>query len=161
MARKNRDRTAEREAIRAAAMHLLTGTHFRSTAGKRTGTELITECGLRRDIVCGDHKDLMDEFKAQATAQNFTPQDAQRLAEENTTMRHVLAKAKGELAVERERVRALLRATAELSLELEQTREEPASAAGDAAGRLPHVTGHDRRTVFYRGGGTASSGSRT
>src|SRR5690606_5892280 len=82
MTRRNRDRDAEREAVRAAATRLLAGAPFRSTAGKLTGTELIAECGLRRDIVYGDHKDLVDEFKARATAQNFTPQVAQRIAED-------------------------------------------------------------------------------
>ncbi|MEE1831698.1 hypothetical protein [Streptomyces sp. SP17KL33] len=127
MTRTNRDRDAEHEAIRAAATRLLAGTPFRSTAGKLTGTELITECGLRRDIVYGDHKDLVDEFKARAKAQNCTPQAAQRMAEDNTALRDALAKTKDELAAERERVCALVRATAELSLELDRAREELAA----------------------------------
>ena len=128
MTRRKRDRNAEREAIRAAATRLLAGTPFRSAAGKLTGTELIAECGLRRDIVYGDHKDLVDEFKARARAQNFTPQVAQHMAEVNAALRDALAKTKDELAAERERVRALVRATAELSLELAQEREELAAA---------------------------------
>ncbi|ALV39201.1 hypothetical protein [Streptomyces sp. CdTB01] len=139
MTRRNRDRDAEREAIRAAATRLLAGTPFRSTAGKLTGTELIAECGLRRDIVYGVHKDLVDEFKARATAQNFTPQVAQRMAEDNAALRDALAKAKAELAAERERVRALVRATAELSLELDQAREE--LAAAQQVTRLPGAWG--------------------
>lgn len=106
MTRRTRDRDAEREAIRAAATRLLAGTPFRSAAGKLTGTKLIAECGLRRDIVYGDHKDLVDEFKARAKAQNFTPQVAQRMAEDNAALRDALAKTKTELAAERERVRA-------------------------------------------------------
>ncbi|MGW7463779.1 hypothetical protein ACWGJT_03505 [Streptomyces xantholiticus] len=128
MTRRNRDRDAEREAIRAAATRLLTGTPFRSTAGKLSGTELIVECGLRRDIVYGDHKDLVDEFKARSQAQNRTPEVAQRLAEDNAALRDALAKTKEQLAAERERARALIRATAELSLELDQAREELAAA---------------------------------
>ncbi|MFI2369908.1 hypothetical protein [Streptomyces sp. NPDC018833] len=139
MTRRNRDRDAEREAIRAAATRLLAGTPFRSTAGKLTGTELITECGLRRDIVYGDHKDLVDEFKARAKAQNFTPQAAQRMADENAALRDALAKTKDELAAERERVRALVRATAELSLELDQAREE--LEATQQVTRLPGARG--------------------
>ncbi|MGW3974588.1 hypothetical protein ACWEFD_35565 [Streptomyces ardesiacus] len=139
MTRRNRDRDAEREAIRAAAARLLAGTPFRSTAGKLTGTELITECGLRRDIVYGDHKDLVDEFKARARAQNFTPQVAQHMAEVNAALKDALAKAKDELATERERVRALVRATAELSLELDQAREE--LAAAQQVTRLPGAQG--------------------
>ncbi|MFJ4689523.1 hypothetical protein [Streptomyces sp. NPDC088789] len=128
MTRRKRDRDAEREAIRAAASRLLDGIPFRSTAGKLTGTDLIAECGLRRDIVYGDHKDLVDEFKARAKTQNFTPQVAQHMADENAALREALAKTKDELAAERERVRALVRATAELSLELDQAREELAAA---------------------------------
>lgn len=128
MTRRNRDREAEREAIRAATTRLLTGTPFRSTAGKLTATELIVECGLRRDIVYGDHKELVDEFKARSKAQNGTPEVVQRMGEENAALRDALAKAKEQLAVERERVRALMRATAELSLELDQAREELAAA---------------------------------
>lgn len=139
MTRRNRDRDAEREAIQAAATRLLAGTPLRSTAGKLTGTELITECALRRDIVYGDHKNLVDEFKARAKAQNFTRQVAQHMAEDNATLREALAKTKDELAAERERVRALVRATAELSLELDQAREE--LAAVQQVARLPLVRG--------------------
>ncbi|MFD5586627.1 MULTISPECIES: hypothetical protein [Streptomyces] len=139
MTRRNRDRDAEREAIRAAATRLLAGTPFRSTAGKLTGTELIAECGLRRDIVYADHKDLVDEFKARAKAQNFTPQVAQRMADDNAALRVALAKAKDELAAERDRVRALVCATAELSLELDQAREE--LAAAQQVTRLPGARG--------------------
>ncbi|MFJ1596135.1 hypothetical protein [Streptomyces sp. NPDC088261] len=128
MTRWSRSRNAEREAIRAAAERLLAGTPFRSTTGSLTGTELIAECGPRRDVVHGDHKDLMEEFKAQAKAQNFNPQVTQRMAEGNAALRDTLEKAKDELAAERERVRALVRATAELSLELDQAREELAAA---------------------------------
>ncbi|MFE1293943.1 hypothetical protein [Streptomyces sp. NPDC058731] len=135
MTRRNRDRNAERETIRAAATRLLAGTPIRSTAGKLTGTELIAECGLRRDIVYGDHKDVVDEFKARARAQNFTPQVAQHMAEANAALRDALAKTKDELAAERERVRALVRAAAELSLELAQAREE--LAAAQQVTRLP------------------------
>ncbi|MEU2900515.1 hypothetical protein ACWC4E_23135 [Streptomyces sp. NPDC001273] len=135
MTRKNRDREAERQEIRAAAERLLAGTLLRSPVGKLTGTELIAECGLRRDVVYGDHKELVDEFRARAKAQNFTPQVVQNMAEDNAGLREALAKTKTDLATERERVRALIRAAAELSLELEQAREE--LAAAQQVTRLP------------------------
>ncbi|MFI1034457.1 hypothetical protein [Streptomyces sp. NPDC020951] len=81
----------------------------------------------------------MDEFKARATAQNFTPQAAQRRAETNAALRDALARTKDELAAERERVRALVRATAELSLELGHAREE--LAAAQQVTRLPDARG--------------------
>jgi hypothetical protein len=59
----SRDRDAERSAVRAAD-RLLVGTPLRSATGKLTGTELTVESGLRRDVVYGDHKDLVEEFQA-------------------------------------------------------------------------------------------------
>ncbi|MFD7498155.1 hypothetical protein ACFV8T_38535 [Streptomyces sp. NPDC059832] len=135
MTRRNRDRDTEREEIRAAAERLLAGTPLRSRVGTLTGTELIAECGLRRDVVYGDHKDLVDDFRARARARNFTPQVVQNMAEDNAGLREALAKTKTDLATERERVRALIRAAAELSLELEQAREE--LAAAQQVTRLP------------------------
>lgn len=81
----------------------------------------------------------MDEFQARAKAQNFTPQAARHTADENAALKDALAKAKDELAAERERVRALVRATAELSLELDQVREE--LAAAQQVTRLPRARG--------------------
>ncbi|WP_329303931.1 hypothetical protein OG410_41655 [Streptomyces sp. NBC_00659] len=57
------------------------------------------------------------------------------MAEDNAGLREALAKTKTDLATERERVRALVRAAAELSLELEQAREE--LAAAQQVTRLP------------------------
>ncbi|MEV0123329.1 hypothetical protein AB0I16_17675 [Streptomyces sp. NPDC050703] len=135
MTRKNRDREVERQHIRAATERLLAGTPLRSPVGKLTGTELIAECGLRRDVVYGDHKELVDEFRARAKAQYFTPQVVQDMADENIALREALGKVKTDLAAERERVRALVRAATELSLELEQAREE--LAAAQQVTRLP------------------------
>ncbi|UFQ99738.1 hypothetical protein KBP30_41500 [Streptomyces sp. Go40/10] len=81
----------------------------------------------------------MDEFRARAKAQNFTSQVAQHMAEVNPALRDALAKTKDELAAGREQVRALVRATAELSLELAQAREE--LAAAQQVTRLPGVRG--------------------
>ncbi|MFF2328790.1 MULTISPECIES: hypothetical protein [unclassified Streptomyces] len=142
MTRKNRDREAERQEIRAAAERLLAGTPLRSPVGKLTGTELIAECGLRRDVVYGDHKELVDEFRARAKAQNFTPQVVQNMADENIVLREALTKTKADLAAERDRVHALVRAATELSLELEQSREEPAAA--QQVTRLPGPRGTGR-----------------
>lgn len=128
MTRRIRDRDAERDAIRAASARLLTGTPRRSTTGKLTGTELITESGLRRDVVYGDHKDLVQDFQARVKAQDATPEIMQKMAADNAELKDGLTKAKQALAAERERNKALTRAATELSLELEQAREELASA---------------------------------
>ncbi|MFE2585451.1 hypothetical protein [Streptomyces sp. NPDC059378] len=128
-------RQAEGRAIRAAAARLLAGTPLRSTTGKLTGTELIIESGLRRDIVYGDHKHLVEEFRAQVKAQSSTPEAMQQIAAQNAALKEELAVTKEVLAAERERNAAVVRIATELSLELEQARAELASSQQVA--RLP------------------------
>ncbi|MFD7168445.1 hypothetical protein [Streptomyces violascens] len=62
-----RDREAERSAIQAAADRLLAGAPLHSVPGKLNMTALITECGLRRDVVY-QHRGLVEDFKARAMA---------------------------------------------------------------------------------------------
>jgi len=125
MTRRSRDKDAERTAIRAAAARLL------------------AESGLRRDAVYGDHKDLVEEFQAQAKARSYTPDAVQKVAAENVVLKQKLKDAKAALAVEQERTSALVRVAAELSVELEQTRAELESAQhvprlpGTSSPRLP------------------------
>lgn len=128
MTRRIRNRDAEREAIRAASARLITGTPLRSTTGKLTGTELIAESGLRRDVVYGDHKDLVQDFQARVKAQGAIPASVQKMAADNAALKDALATVKRALAAERERNKALTRAATELSLELEHAREELVSA---------------------------------
>lgn len=134
MSRKPRDRDAEHAAILAAIDRLLAGTPLHSPSGKLTATELITESGLRRDVVY-EHADLIDWFKAQVKARHSTPTTMRELAEKHAAVESELARVKRELAEER-RVNTLLRkAIAELSLELQQAREE--AVAISAVTRLP------------------------
>ncbi len=135
MSRTPRERQSERTAIRAAADRLLAGTPLRSASGKLTATELITESGLRRDVVYADHKDLVEEFQAHARAQDSTPEAMRDLAERNAELAGKLTEARAELAAERAAGAALRLVIAELSLELHQAREELA-AAGNVT-RLP------------------------
>jgi hypothetical protein len=124
-----RDRDAERAAVRAAAGRLLAGTPLRSATGRLTGTELIAESGLRRDVVYGDHKDLVEEFQAQVKAQQFTPLAALDLAPERDKLASELAGVRQELARERADSAVLRRIAAELAIELDQARREmPASS---------------------------------
>jgi len=129
------DRESERTAIRAAADRLLAGTPLRSASGKLTATELITESGLRRDVIYADHKDLVEEFQARAKAQDHTPEAMRELAERNAELTGKLTEARAELAAERAAASALRQIVAELSLELQQAQEELA-AAGNVT-RLP------------------------
>jgi hypothetical protein len=130
-----RDRDAERTAIRAAADRLLAGTPLRSATGNLTGTELITESALRRDVVYGDHKDLVEEFQARVKARHFTPLAAQDLAAERDKLARELADVRQELARERAAAAVLRRIAAELAIELDQARSEM-TASGKVT-RLP------------------------
>lgn len=134
-----RDRGAERAAIRAAAGRLLAGTPLRSATGKLTGTELITECGLRRDVVYGDHKDLVEEFQAQVKAQQYTPLAARELAAERDKLASELVGVRRELARERAATAALRRIAAELAIELDQARSE-ITAVGQVTRLTPRST---------------------
>jgi hypothetical protein len=135
VSRVRRDRDAERAAIRAAAERLLAGTPVRSATGNLTGTELITESALRRDVVYGDHKDLVEDFQARAKGQRFTPLAAQDLAAERDKLARELADVRKELAHERGATAILRRIAAELAIELDQARDE--TTAGSKVTRLP------------------------
>ncbi|MFD7156540.1 hypothetical protein ACFV9C_18215 [Kribbella sp. NPDC059898] len=65
----------------------------REAERKLTGTELITESGLRRNVIY-EHRDLIDEFKVGVKAQNTTPLAMQQLADEHATAKKELAKLK-------------------------------------------------------------------
>ncbi|WP_327256102.1 hypothetical protein [Streptomyces sp. NBC_01244] len=121
--RRPRDLSAERSALLAAADRLLEGTPLRSESGRLTVTELLRESGLRRDVVYGDHKDLVEEFQYRVRAQQRTPAIAQSLADENAQLKQKLADATTALSKEREITAALRRLVAELDLELHAVHE--------------------------------------
>ena len=125
--RASHDRDVEQDAIRAAADRLLTGIPLRSATGKLTATELITESGLRRDVVY-EHRHLVDEFKARVKAQNSTPAAVRQLTDNYTQARKEVADLKQKLTNERATNALLRRVVAELSLELEQAKDETAHA---------------------------------
>jgi hypothetical protein len=105
VSRTPRERDAERAAIKAAADRLLAGTPLRSASGKLTTSELITETGLRRDVIYADYRDLVEEFQK-------------------------LTEVAAELTEERAAGAALRGVVAELSLELQQARDELAAYSG-------------------------------
>lgn len=139
MARRPRDRDADRSAIRAATDRLLAGTPLRSATGKLTVTELITESALRRDVAYG-HRDLIDDFKARRRAQDSTPAAFQHLADQNAELTKALTDTRKRLAAEQSASAVLRKALAELSLELQEAREELAELGNVTrlpAGRTP------------------------
>src|SRR4051794_20758467 len=101
MSRTARERDAEQVSLKAAADRLLAGTPLRSISGKLTASELITESGLRRDVVYADYRDLMEDFQAKVKAQDSTPSVMQELAEESAKLKDKLTEVKAELAEER------------------------------------------------------------
>ncbi|KQZ72164.1 hypothetical protein [Nocardioides sp. Root151] len=135
MTRRRRDLDAERRDLAAAADRLLAGTPLRSPSGKLTSTELITESGLRRDVVYADHKDLVDDFTARVKAQHATPASIARIADDNRALKDENASLKAQLAAERETTNTVSKIAGELSLELLQAREELASLR-----RVPRLT---------------------
>jgi hypothetical protein len=134
MSRRPRDRAAEHAAITAAATRLLAGTPLRSAPGKLTVSELITETGLRRDVVY-DHPGPVADYKARVKAQHSTPSATQHLADQNTALKEQLDTAKATLAAERATAAALRKLAAELSLELHQAHQQLTASA--AVTRLP------------------------
>ncbi|MFD8459234.1 hypothetical protein ACFV27_29915 [Streptomyces antimycoticus] len=141
-ARRPRDLSAERSALRAAADRLLEGAPLHSESGRLTVTELLRESGLRRDIVYGDHKDLVEEFQARARTRQHTPALAQSLADENTQLKQKLTDATSALAKEREATAVLRRLVAELDLELHAAREGrgPARVVPLSPRHRPHAS---------------------
>ncbi|WP_042403644.1 hypothetical protein [Streptacidiphilus carbonis] len=139
--RRRRDHQAERAALQAAADRLLHGTALRSETGRLTVTELLHESGLRRDVVYGHHKDLVEEFQAQvqALAQQHMPSTADSLAEENSRLQEKLTETTSALAEEREVTAALRRLITELDLELQAARGAtgPTRVTGLPARRRP------------------------
>jgi hypothetical protein len=132
MSRTRRDKIAERATIAAAADRLLAGTPLRSTSGRLIATELITESGLRRDVVY-EHTDLIDQFKARIKAQHSTPTAIRELADRFATIEGELARVRQELTEERRSNTLLRMVLAELSLELDQARQELQSASAVAS----------------------------
>ena len=137
MTPKRRDRDAERRELAAAIRRLLAGTPLRSTSGKLTSSELITESGLRRDVVYGEHKDLVDDFKARVKAQDATPSSIARISDENRALRNANDALKKQLAEEHETTKTLTKIVAELSLELHQARDELSTLQ-----QIPHIGAH-------------------
>lgn len=130
MSRTAREREAERAAVVAAIDRLLAGTPRRSTTGKLTASELIIECGLRRDVVYADYKDLLEEFRARVKAQGHVPVIMRDLAAENAQLKEELAETRAGLTDERATAAVLRQVIAELSLELQQTKDELVEATG-------------------------------
>jgi hypothetical protein len=94
-----------------------------SQTGKLTATELGAESGLRRDVLY-EHRDLVDQVKARVKAQHSTPAAMQALTDERDNLLERLDAITIELGHERAVTATLRRLATELSLELQQARDE-------------------------------------
>jgi hypothetical protein len=117
----------------------LAGAPLHSATGKLTQTELIRESQLRRDVVY-QNPDLLDGFKAQVKAQHNVPTAMQAVIGQRDQLTVQIANIRAELVHEREVTATLRRLAAELSLELNQAREEPTT------GTVTRLPAHPRRT---------------
>jgi hypothetical protein len=113
MARPRRDRNGEKAAITAAASRLLAGS------------------GLRRDVVYEHDKthQVVQDFLARAKAQHAVPEAMQQLTDDHRRLHQQLAETRATLAAERGKVKTLMKIATELSLELQQARDELAAAS--------------------------------
>ena len=112
-----------------------------SPPGKLTATELIVESGLRRDVVYEHDKTarVVENFTARVKTRNAVPEAMQQLADDNHRLKKEFEEARAALAQERGKTKVLLRVATELSLELDQVREE--LVAAQHVTRLPARTG--------------------
>ena len=127
MNRPPSDRAAERAHRRCRRAPR--GWHpLHSTTGKLTKIELIRGSQLRRDVLY-QHRDLIGAFRAEVKAQHDIPAAMQVVIDQRDQLATQIAGIKVELAREREMTAALRRLAAELSLELDQARQDHATTA--------------------------------
>lgn len=144
MSRTPRNRDSERSAIQASANRLLAGTPLHSSSGKLTTTELIVECGLRRDVVY-EHRDLIDDFKAQVRARDRVPDAAKQLADRVASLEAELRDVQAQLVRERQTNAYLRRVVTEQSIDLQHARQ-PGTTHTDVTPLTPRQR-HFRQTT--------------
>jgi hypothetical protein len=120
--RQRRDRHAEESSINTAADRLLAESAL-SSSGKLTVSALITESGLRRDVVY-EHATLVEAFKTRVTTRQSMPLAMRQLTDQHAEANRLVAALKAELTAERAAVARIRKLAAELSLELQDVREQ-------------------------------------
>ncbi|GIF01532.1 hypothetical protein [Paractinoplanes rishiriensis] len=115
--------TAERDAIKAAASRLLTGSPLRSS-GALTVVALAEEAGVKRHVLTHRHTDLKDLFYAQVRARGQVPDSERRLRQELETTKCRLAEANERLKTLRDDNNMLARIMNVLASENAQFRDQ-------------------------------------
>ena len=116
----------ERARIGAAMDRILAGTPERSD-GALTVVALATEAGVPRNALTQRHTDLKDEFYQRIRERGADNGDEARLRATIAKLRQTIAGKNRELAQLRADVPALVRAVNQLTLELQQARDETAA----------------------------------
>jgi chromosome segregation ATPase len=116
----------ERARIGAAMDRILAGTPERSN-GALTVVALATEAGVPRNALTQRHTDLKDEFYQRIRDRGAGNGDEARLRATIAKLRQTIAGKNRELAQLRADVPALVRAVNQLTLELQQARDEIAA----------------------------------
>ena len=116
----------ERARIGAAMDRILAGAPERSD-GALTVVALATEAGVPRNALTQRHTDLKDEFYQRIRDRRADNGDEARLRATIAKLRQTIAGKNRELAQLRADVPALVRAVNQLTLELQQARDETAA----------------------------------
>jgi chromosome segregation ATPase len=116
----------ERARIGAAMDRILAGAPERSD-GALTVVALATEAGVPRNALTQRHTDLKDEFYQRIRDRRADNGDEARLRDTIAKLRQTIAGKNRELAQLRADVPALVRAVNQLTLELQQARDEIAA----------------------------------
>ena len=116
----------ERARIGAAMDRILAGAPERSD-GALTVVALATEAGVPRNALTQRHTDLKDEFYQRIRDRRADNGDEARLRATSAKLRQTIAGKNRELAQLRADVPALVRAVNQLTLELQQARDEIAA----------------------------------
>jgi chromosome segregation ATPase len=116
----------ERARIGAAMDRILAGAPERS-GGALTVVALATEAGVPRNALTQRHTDLKDEFYQRIRDRRADNGDEARLRAIIAKLRQTIAGKNRELAQLRADVPALVRAVNQLTLELQQARDEIAA----------------------------------
>ncbi|HUY52111.1 MAG TPA: hypothetical protein VMV92_41485 [Streptosporangiaceae bacterium] len=116
----------ERTRIGAAMDRILAGVPERSN-GALTVVALATEAGIPRNALTQRHTDLKDEFYQRIRDRRADNGDEARLRATIAKLRQTIAGKNRELAQIRADVPALVRAVNQLTLELQQARDEIAA----------------------------------
>ena len=135
------DPDPQRAAIQAAADRLLAGIPLRST-GELTVVQLAAEAGMKRWLLTHKHRDLAEQFQAQAKAIGGDPPSARKLKARVQELEESLARLRAQQAERQALLECYAHIINELSIDYEQVKAERDTLLGNVrplAGRTPRA----------------------